>query len=130
MKKRAVKKSPIRQRRRFPKEECLLVPIRPADHARIAKMAEASDLTIERWLTLAVLNACTVDEAHWQELEAREQIRFEIDREQFARLSLSFRSLPPRAIDRLVDVLVRAQEKGRRDGSASALRLVALRGAK
>lgn len=122
MKKRAAKKIPAPAKR-----VALLVPLAGSDHTRVAKMADKSELTIECWSTLAVMHACAVDERHWKELEERDALRGEIDRGQFGRLAVALRNLPPRAIDALVDALVMARLRGRREGSESARGLATLR---
>jgi hypothetical protein len=97
------------------------------ERERVRAAAAKSEIPPERWLVLAVLHALAVDEGHWRELEERDAIRAQVDRAQFGRLSHHMRGLPASVLERLAEVLALAQQRGRQEGAASALRLVALR---
>lgn len=102
-------------------------------YRRVAAMAEKSNADVDDWATSAVMHACSVDEAHWEEMGNRDRVRAELskDRNRFGFLSTALRNLPDGAFRQLVEALVLEREKGRQEGSTSALRrLTALRGKK
>lgn len=103
------------------------IQLSAADHTQMAAMAKRSDLTLERWLRSAAQHSCFVDQAHWKEMDDREEIRRTVDRKQFALISQRLAELPSGVVDLLVEALVLAQQRGRFEGSRSAMRLAALR---
>lgn len=103
------------------------VALTPAERKAVAAMAKRSGVSVQEWIRLSVLGALRIDEAHWREMDDREAIAKGIDRHQFGVLSVQLRGLGPGAIDQLVQTLVLERQKGREEGSASALRLAAVR---
>jgi hypothetical protein len=46
-----------------------------ADRKRVEAMADRSEIPLAHWVKLAIMSACSTDEAHWAEMERREQTR-------------------------------------------------------
>jgi hypothetical protein len=113
------------------KDVTITIHLRPDQDKLVQEMAARSELTVERWLYLAIDSAAAIDAAHWAEMAEREHIKREIalDRERFGRLSVSLRNLSDGCFNVLVDHLVSEREKGRAEGSESAKRLAAVRAA-
>lgn len=107
----------------------IMIRMSPEQAKRVEEMAARSEVSVERWLYLAVESAVAVDAAHWEEMAERECIQREIaaDRERFAHLSVQLRNMSDGCFNALVDQLVSEREKGRLEGSASAKRLAAVR---
>jgi hypothetical protein len=107
----------------------LTIRLGTAERKRIGELAARSETTLERWVELAISAAAHIDEAHWRELEQRDAIRAELstDRSRFLHLSRTFQGMSDGVFRVLVDEMVAQREKGRREGSESALRLAAVR---
>lgn len=98
------------------------------DLARIEKVATKSDRSVEDWMWSAVFCAVLSDEAHWEEMAARDAIRAAIPRDRFSILSTHLANLPGSVFDALADAMADERLKGRDEGAGSALRLAAVRG--
>jgi hypothetical protein len=100
----------------------------PAEqHERLARLAEKSGVTVEAWLDTTLAAAMANDEHHWTQVEDRERMAAQVDRGQWARLSMHLANLPEKVKDLLVERAVLAREQGRLEGFA--LRALLMNGA-
>ena len=115
--------------KRTQKEVTVAVRMRPDQVKRVVEMAARSELTVERWLYLAIDSAAAVDSAHWEEMARSDEILRELnkDRGRFGRTTVHCRNIGDGAIDSLMGLLVSEREKGREEGAESAKRLAAVR---
>jgi len=95
------------------------IPLRmaPEQHQRLQRLAALSGVTVDRWLDTTIASSLARDEQHWKEMQDRARMAADVDRGLFARLSRThLADLPPEVIDRLVEQLVLARERGRTEG--------------
>jgi len=118
----------MKGRRNMGKQTLTVVRLTTEERKRVAEVAKRSEMSADEWLRLAIMSACSVDEAHWREMADRETIRNEIvDHTRFDVLTHHLRGVAPSALEGLIRAMVAEREHGRIEGSQSALRLAAVR---
>jgi hypothetical protein len=90
--------------------------------ARVARVAELSGITVERWLLGVIETAVSNDESHFAEMADRGQAERDVDRTQFGRASDELKNLSSGTLDELARIVAQARIQGRQEGAAPSRR--------